>query len=222
MPKENVDDNPFEVKPEGTEDGKAAVPETRVLSPRATQGSIATDASGWRLSEGLLSTLLALSQSYAARGSAREAEFFAQQTKGLAEALYAPVMISRALAQLGELQIQLGDLPEGHKSLMNAAALVMHLKGPDMAEVQRLLGRYSQLSADSKGAQQLFEEAASMLDELGNMFATLDGGARQVSRGYKCFPELTSTIARGSLLSLRRSPKPPSHNLSRALWHRRY
>ena len=86
-------------------------------------------------------------------------------------------MISRALAQHGELQIQLGQLQDGHKAIMDAAALVTHLRGPETAEVRRLLGRYSQLSADAKGAQQLFEEAACLLEELGNMFASLEGGA---------------------------------------------
>ncbi|PIL26880.1 hypothetical protein GSI_11060 [Ganoderma sinense ZZ0214-1] len=178
-----ADDNPFEMTPRQPEDSKNenAIQEPRVLSSRASSPQVLLDTSGWRLAEGLLSTLLALSQAYAARGSAREAEFFALQTKDLAESLHAPVMISRAMAQHGELQIQLGLLQEGHQSLMRAAELVMHLKGPDAAEVRRLQGRYGVLSADSKGARQLFEEATSLLDELGNMFAALDGnsGARK-------------------------------------------
>ena len=84
-------------------------------------------------------------------------------------------MVSRALAQHGELQIQLGLLQEGHQSLMRAAELVMHLKGPDAAEVRRLQGLYNQRSADIKGARELFEEATTLLDELGNMFSVLDG-----------------------------------------------
>ncbi|KAM5541905.1 hypothetical protein V8D89_004634 [Ganoderma adspersum] len=180
-PKQPADDNPFEITPKQPEDSKNALQEPRVLSSRASNPEVLLDSSGWRLAEGLLSTLLSLSQAYAARGSAREAEFFALQTKDLAESLHAPVMISRAMAQHGELQIQLGLLQEGHQSLMRAAELVMHLKGPDAAEVRRLQGRYSVLSADSKGARQLFEEATSLLDELGNMFVALDGtsGARK-------------------------------------------
>ncbi|KAI0747689.1 peptidase family C50-domain-containing protein [Daedaleopsis nitida] len=171
-----ADDNPFEAPPTQAADSRAAIQETRVLSPRASRSQVLLDSAGWRLAEGLLSTLLSLSQAYAARGSAREAEFFAQQTKDLAQALHAPVMISRALAQQGELQIQLGQLQDGHASLVAAAELVMHLKGPDAAEVRRLLGRYSQLSADSKGAKDLFDEAAGLLDELGSVFASLEGG----------------------------------------------
>ncbi|KAH9930403.1 peptidase family C50-domain-containing protein [Epithele typhae] len=143
--------------------------------PRASHGAAYLDSSGWRLAEGLLATLLSLAHAYAARGSAREAEFFAAQTRALATTLHAPVMVSRARALQGELLIQLGQLPEGHVALMEAAALVMHLKGPDAVEVRRLLGRYSQRSADAKGAQQLFEEAAVLLDELSGMFASLDG-----------------------------------------------
>ena len=186
-PKQPTDDNPFAITPKQPEDSKNALQEPRVLSSRASSPEVLLDSSGWRLAEGLLSTLLSLSQAYAARGSAREAEFFALQTKDLAESLHAPVMISRAMAQHGELQIQLGLLQEGHQSLMRAAELVMHLKGPDAAEVRRLQGRYSVLSADSKGARQLFEEATSMLDELGNMFAALDG-----TSGYVGFHLLAS------------------------------
>ena len=177
-PKPTTEDNPFEVPKRSDQDKPVAeIQETRVLSPQASRAQAFLDSSGWRLAEGLLSTLLALSQAYAARGSAREAEFFAQQTKDLAEALHAPVMVSRALAQQGELQIQLGQLQAGHASLMEAAELVVHLKGPDAVEIRRLQGRYSQLSADKKGAQVLFEEAMSLLDELGTVFATLDGAS---------------------------------------------
>ncbi|KAI0674723.1 peptidase family C50-domain-containing protein [Trametes maxima] len=181
-PKPATEDNPFEVpKPPTEEQAIAQVQETRVLSPQASRAQAFLDSSGWRLAEGLLSTLLALSQAYAARGSAREAEFFAQQTKDLAETLHAPVMVGRALAQRGELQIQLGHLQEGHQALVDAAALVVHLKGPDAADIRRLQGRCSQLSADREGAQVLFEEAMGLLDELGAVFASLDGavGARK-------------------------------------------
>ncbi|TBU57165.1 peptidase family C50-domain-containing protein [Dichomitus squalens] len=173
--KQPAEENPFEVTSKQPEDSGPSSQETRILSPRASKAHVFVDSCGWRLAEGLLSTLLSLSQAYAARGSAREAEFFVQQTKDLAESLHAPVMISRALAQHGELQIQLGQLQEGHQSLMRAAELVMHLKGPDAAEIRRLQGRYNQLSADSKGARQLFEEATTLLDELGSMFSALDG-----------------------------------------------
>ncbi|EIW51672.1 separase [Trametes versicolor FP-101664 SS1] len=177
-PKPAPEDNPFEVpKPANPAQAVAQLQEPRVLSPHASRAPSALDSSGWRLAEGLLCTLLALAQAYAARGSAREAEFFAQQTRELAGALHAPVMVSRALAQLGELQIQMGLLQKGHAALMEAAALVGHLRGPDVAEIRRLQGRYRELSADSKGAQVLFEEATSLLDELGGVFASMDGGS---------------------------------------------
>ncbi|KAI8971333.1 peptidase family C50-domain-containing protein [Trametes punicea] len=170
------EDNPFEMPKHSTEEKVVAqAQEIRVLSTQASRVQAFLDSSGWRLAEGLLSTLLALSQAYAARGSAREAEFFAQQTRELAQSLHAPVMVSRALAQQGDLQIQLCQLQAGHASLMEAAALVMHLKGPDAAEIRRLQGRYSQLSADRKGARLLYEEAMSLLNELGSIFAGMDG-----------------------------------------------
>ncbi|KAH9848957.1 peptidase family C50-domain-containing protein [Lenzites betulinus] len=177
-PKAAADDNPFEVRTKrDTDTAVSPLPEPRVLSPHAARAHAFLDAAGWRLAEGLLGTLLALAQAYAARGSAREAEFFAQQARELAQALHAPVVVARALAQQGELQIQLGQLAAGHAALMEAAALVGHLQGPDAAEIGRLRGRYSLLSADAKGAQVLFEEATRLLDELGGVFVGLEGGS---------------------------------------------
>ncbi len=198
------------------EDAKNANQESRVLSSRASSPQALLDSSGWRLAEGLLSTLLLLSQAYAARGSAREAEFFALQMKDLAESLHAPVMISRAMAQHGELQIQLGLLQEGHQSLMRAAELVVHLKGPDAAEVRRLQGRYNVLNADSKGARQLFEEATSLLDELGNMFAALDGISGYVESVLLNVTAIRSSAnrARKSLLV---SPRAPNAQTSESI-----
>ncbi|KAI0646724.1 peptidase family C50-domain-containing protein [Trametes meyenii] len=208
VPKPATEDNPFVMpKPSTKEQAIAQVQEMRVLSPQASRAQAFLDSSGWRLAEGLLSTLLALSQAYAARGSAREAEFFAQQTKELAETLHAPVMVGRALAQRGELQIQLGHLQEGHQALVDAAALVVHLKGPDAADVRRLQGRCSQLSADREGAQVLFEEAMSLLDELGAVFATFDGvsGARKSlvasPRGVNAQTSMSESILAPTLLA---------------------
>ncbi|OJT06676.1 Separin, partial [Trametes pubescens] len=77
-PKPAAEDNPFEVpKPANTAQAVAQLQEPRVLSPNASCAPSALDSASWRLAEGLLSTLLALAQAYAARGSAREAEFFA-------------------------------------------------------------------------------------------------------------------------------------------------
>ncbi|OBZ78082.1 hypothetical protein A0H81_02757 [Grifola frondosa] len=183
--KEMEMDNPFDIGHSnnaqvGTSNQVAPV---EAVLPRKTFGPKSSlDASEWRLAEGLLATLFTLAHAYAARGSARESEYFVQQAKEFAQSLNAPAMISRALARHGELSIQLGNLEDGYNSLMQAARFVANLAGPDAAEVRRLQGLYNQLSADCKGAHQLFEEATNLLDELGNMFSVMDGatnGARK-------------------------------------------
>ncbi|KAJ7172324.1 cysteine peptidase C50 [Mycena filopes] len=124
----------------------------------------------WRVSEGLLATLFALCEAYFTRGSAREAEYFAQQAYDLAQSLNAPAMAGRALARKGELQLHQRQLQEAHETLMQAAELLQKLPGKDTADIQRLCGDYNQLSAQDKDAQQLYEEATRILEELDQTF----------------------------------------------------
>lgn len=138
----------------------------------------------WRISEGLLSTLFSLSQAYFLRGSPREAEYFAQQAHDLAQSLNAPSMVSRALARKGEIQLHEGHLDAGHETLMQAAALLLDCPGTDAVDVRRLCGDYNQRKAQVKDAQQLYEEATSMLEELDKVFVTFDGLAFGSVRNY--------------------------------------
>ena len=71
--------------------------------------------------------------------------------------------VRRAHARLGEIQLHLGQLEDSHASLTKAAELVADVAGPVTAEIQHLRAEYSRRSADEKGAQQLYEEAMSML-----------------------------------------------------------
>ncbi len=123
-----------------------------------------------------MGALFSLTQAYLARGSPREAEYFAQQAKDLAASLNAPAMVSRALARIGEIQLHQGLLEESHASLVAAAELVVDTSGPDAAEIQRLRAEYSRRNSDGQGAQQMYEEAITMLEELETLFGTLDGG----------------------------------------------
>ncbi|ETW77792.1 hypothetical protein HETIRDRAFT_245334, partial [Heterobasidion irregulare TC 32-1] len=83
----------------------AEEPKPQVVPPRPFM-----DGLEWRIAEGLILTLLALTQAYFSRGSAREAEYFSQQAQDLAYSLNAPAMVSRALAKKGEIQLYLGHL----------------------------------------------------------------------------------------------------------------
>ena len=129
----------------------------------------------WRIAEGVLGTLFSLVNIYNARGSPREAEYFAQQAQALAQSLRTPAMGSRAFARIGEIKLHLGKLQESYESLTKAAELASGVIGPDTAEIQRLRAEYSRRSADEKGAQELYEEAISMLEELDDVFVALDG-----------------------------------------------
>jgi separase len=83
-------------------------------------------------------------------------------------------MAGRALAKKGELQLHQRHLPEAHATLMQAAALLQNLPGKDTADIQRLCGDYNQLSSQEKDAQQLYEEATRILEELDQTFGIFD------------------------------------------------
>jgi separase len=135
----------------------------------------AMDGFEWRITDGLLNILFALCQAYFARGSPREADYFAQQAQSLAESLNAPAMVSRALTRKGEIQLHQGQLDGGYASLMRAAELLEDMPGPDAADIRRLRGYYSQLKAMHGDAHELYEGAARMLEELEKLFSGLDG-----------------------------------------------
>lgn len=139
------------------------------------------DGLEWRIAEGLLSTLHSLAQSYFSQGSPRAAEYFIEQMQDLAESLNCPAMVSRALAKKGELQLHLGQLEEGHETLVKAAELLMDMPGPEAADIRRLKGDYSQLNEQDRDAEALYSEAADILEELDKMFSAMDGqGVRYV------------------------------------------
>ncbi|KAI0918289.1 hypothetical protein AcV5_002308 [Taiwanofungus camphoratus] len=170
--------NPFEVthsEDAQSNPGNRCTLSEQVAPSRALSLKSSMDGMEWRIAAGALETLLALSQAYFARGSPREAEYFAQQAHDLAKCLHAPAMISRALAQDGEILLHLGRLDEGYDALVQAASLIADVLGPDAVNIRRLHGHYSQLRARHGDAQRLFEEAMNMLDELSQAFAAFDG-----------------------------------------------
>lgn len=184
-------DNPFletsEEPPKAAYTGKQASPS----SPRKTTPQLpALSGIEWRVAHGLLGTLFALTHAYVARGSPREAEYFAQQAKDVAESLNTPAMVGRALARIGEIYLHLHQVQDSHVSLMQAAELAAGTVGPDVAEIRRLRAEHSRLHSDGKEAQQLYEEAMTMLEELDSVFAALDGqSARSEALAFPCLLE---------------------------------
>ena len=133
------------------------------------------DALEWQVSEGLLVTLFSLSQAYLNRGSAREAEYFAQQAQDLAESLNAPTMVTRALAKKGEIQLYQGQLEASRESLTKASVLLRNVPGIDNADVRRLRGVYNERTAQPVDASELYEETINMIEELDQAFKNFDG-----------------------------------------------
>ncbi|KIP07348.1 hypothetical protein PHLGIDRAFT_30059 [Phlebiopsis gigantea 11061_1 CR5-6] len=170
-------DNPFLAEPaprtgKTTDNGKLA----NIASPSKTTPRLpALNGIEWRVAHGLLVTLFALTQAYVSRGSPREAEYFAQQAKEVAESLNTPAMVGRALARIGEIYLHLHQVEDSHASLAKAAEYLAGTVGPDAAEIRRLHAEHSRLHSDGTEAPQLYEEAMAMLEELDGVFAALDG-----------------------------------------------
>lgn len=192
-------DNPFLERP-ASDAAKAQVKANeKSLSPRRITPRLpALDGIEWRVAHGLLITLFALTQAYVARGSPRQAEYFAQQAKDVAESLNTPAMVGRALARIGEIYLHLHQIEDSHASLTKAAELAADTAGPDVAEIRRLHAEHSRRHSDGQHAQQLYDEAMNMLEELDNVFAALDGQVGRCVLQIMYFSLLTRSIVLGS------------------------
>ncbi|KAK0220404.1 cysteine peptidase C50 [Armillaria fumosa] len=156
---------------------------------------------GWRISEGLILTLFALCDGYAMQGSAREAEFFAQQAEDLAESLNAPAMMARALIRKAELQLHQGKLEEGQESLATALQLICDDSGVDLADIHRLHGQFSEDNADAD-----YQLAAEILEQLDKTFGLFDGvafGPRRSTSAELMVPGLLTKLLRNRIWHLR-------------------
>jgi separase len=172
--KPTTESNPFEVP--STKDpfnsGRSESSRSDQPPNRVSNGSRLVDNLEMRVAQGLLDTLFALCDAYFARGSAREAEYFAQQAHDFAGSLKALVMVGRALARKGEVLLHQAQLQEGNSTIMQAAEALQDIPSTDSADVWRLRGDYSQLCAQRAHAQKLYSEATGMLEELDRHFSS--------------------------------------------------
>jgi separase len=163
-----------------------------------------------RISQGLLDNLFALSEAYITRGSAREAEYFAQQAQEFALSMNAPAMAARALAWIGEVQLHQGRLQDGYDSLVRARDMLKDTLNTDCADVRRLHGDYNQRCAAIKDARHLYAEAASMLEDLEDRFIILETSVSRyvlvISSDFKT-TMFTVNVSRKSISSPHR-PEP--------------
>ena len=148
-----------------------------------TNNRLTIDGLEWRISEGLLSTLFSLSHVYHLGGSAREAEYFAQQAADIAEELNLPAMVSRALVKKGEVQLQMGKFEEACTNLTRAEALLRGMPGIDTADLRRLNVDYQQRTTQQEGGELEFAGTVTMLEELDAAFRQFDNFAF----GYELF-----------------------------------
>ena len=162
-------------KPDTSQQNKSVL--GKFATPRFTSDNLEL-----RISQGLLENLFALSEAYITRGSAREAEYFAQQAQEFALSMNAPAMAARALAWIGEVQLQQGRLQDGYDSLVQARDLLKDTLNTDSADIRRLHGDYNQRCAQINDARCLYAEATGMLEDLEGRFTALD---TSVSR-YVC------------------------------------
>ncbi|KAG6866775.1 hypothetical protein C0991_011434 [Blastosporella zonata] len=132
------------------------------------------DGFEWRITEGLITTLFSLIEVYMNRGSAREAEYFAQQAQDLAQSLNAPTLVSRALAKKGEIQLYQGHLDISLEYLSSAAVLLEKAPGIEGIDLRRVRGAYNERVAHLVDASVLYEESLGMIDELNQAFQQLD------------------------------------------------
>ncbi|TDL24888.1 hypothetical protein BD410DRAFT_766456 [Rickenella mellea] len=144
------------------------------LSEKPTYDKTSLDGLEWRIADGLLTTLLSLSQGYLTRGSSREAEYFAQQAETLADSLRIPAMASRALSRKSEVLLRLGQLDNLNSNLVKALTLLKEVPGTDAAEARRLKGDYCYKDRRDKDAKNMYTEAIAMLGELEERFGTLE------------------------------------------------
>ena len=164
--------------------GTSKDPQEQLAVKKNSNDRVSTmDDLEWRISEGLLSTLFSLSRVYHLGGSAREAEYFAQQAADIAEELNLPAMVSRALAKKGEVQLQMGKLEEAHASLIRAEELLRGMPGIDTADVRRLKVDYQQRTTQEENGELEIAGTVTMLEELDAAFRQFDNFAF----GYESF-----------------------------------
>lgn len=144
-----------------------------------TQRRILYTGLEWRVGEGLLNALFALSHAYLERGSPREAQYFAEQAKDLAESLNAPAGICRALVKNGEVQLFQGLLVEGSAQLEEIEQWVnTSVDGDvlaDLADLYRLKGDLEQRSSMLVDAQKHYSDGMMVIERVDQDFGSLDG-----------------------------------------------
>ena len=134
----------------------------------ATKKPNNADPFQWSFAHGFVDAQLFLARIFFLRGSARDAEYFAQAAYDFSSSLYAPAMMARALSMKTELQLCLGQLDTIDSTLNQLDGLVSQLDA-DTLEVgnsYRLRGQYLQIKDAEEQASEAFSKATSTIKEL--------------------------------------------------------
>jgi separase len=142
--------------------------------PEAFRGQIAMGKTEWRISQGLISTLLTLCQAHFLRGSPRESEYFASQAQELSKSISIGFMVGHALLKRGELQLCLNKLQDAHALLTEAINALGESVTFALVDGYRLLGVHDFMNHEEDCAAQHFANATSALSQLQEEFVSLD------------------------------------------------
>ncbi|KAF9070318.1 peptidase family C50-domain-containing protein [Rhodocollybia butyracea] len=133
----------------------------------------------WRVAQGLLDVLFSLFRAYLERGSPREAQYFAEQAKALAESLNAPAGMCRALVKNWQIKLFQGLLEEGAEQFEEIERWMSTDEDGDsyldLAEFYRLKGDLQQRGLMVEDAQKHYEEAMKVIERVNRDFSELDG-----------------------------------------------
>ncbi|TFK18247.1 hypothetical protein FA15DRAFT_760707 [Coprinopsis marcescibilis] len=170
-PKVSQSSNPFE--PETTPESSGTPTDRQTQS----KYKIVRKSGGefeWRIFEGLLSAFFSLADAYSMRGSPKEADHLLKQALGMANNLNLPIVASRALSRLGEVQMRLGRLEQAQESLDGAAMRLGVSAALETINHKRLLAWLNERSEMPQDAQQVLFDSMKLLEELNVDFHHID------------------------------------------------
>ncbi|KAH6918185.1 cysteine peptidase C50 [Coprinopsis sp. MPI-PUGE-AT-0042] len=194
------DANPFESAPNNSGQPKPLDDQTQKPTPR--KGSNAGELE-WRVFQGLLTAMFCLSDAYLSRGSPREAEYFLQQVRDLAQELNLPVVVGRAHTRMSQVQIGLGKVDAAKESLELATSVLGQngLVADDETQAEELSSEGALVAAletvENKRLQAQLSEKAEMVEDAQTL---LYAGMKLLEQLDGDFRELDSNF-----MSLRRS-----------------
>ena len=126
--------------------------------------------------EGLVGIIFSIADAYLTRGSPREAEYFLKQGQTLGESTQLPIIESKALTRMVEIQLGMGRLEEAVKLLEEASEkLGDSVVALDSVDHHRLVSMYNEKTQDREAAAEVSVKALEMLQELNGDFHRLDG-----------------------------------------------